>query len=195
MTTWSTAGKQRRVPAIHRISPSAEGRTKKSPTRVHQQIAEAVGLHPGEELVDIGCSDGTMLRIAESVGTKTAIGWLTTEEEVAVLRRFGLTTRQALTDRLPLPAASATVVVCNNVLLVVPLKQIPSSLREIHRIAKPGARLFLREIPCSPISEPTEPPTPCELSHMIRKLLFRAQRLQRIHRRSTASWEIAGGQC
>ncbi len=171
------------------------GRKNKEVTKlVHQQIAEAVGLHSGDELVGIGCGNGTMLRIAESVGTKTAIGLLTTEdEEVAVLRRFGLNARHALTDRLPLPDASATVVVCNNVLLVVPLEQIPSSLREIHRIAKPGARIFLGEIPCSQQSDPTEPPAPCELSHMIRKLLFRAQRLQRIHRRSTASWEIAGG--
>ena len=132
------------------------GRKNEEVTKLlHQQIAEAVGLHPGDELVDIGCGDGTMLRIAESVGTKTAIGLLATEEEVAVLRRFGLNARQALTDRLPLPDASATVVVCNNVLLVVPLEQIPSSLREIHRIAKPGARIFLGEIPCSQQQDPT----------------------------------------
>jgi SAM-dependent methyltransferase len=132
------------------------GREKKDITKlVHQQIAEAVNLGSGDDLVDIGCGDGTMLRIAEAAGARTAIGLLATDEEVAVLRRFGLKVKQALTDLLPLPDASASVVVCNNVLLVVPREKIPASLREIYRVSKPGARIFLGEIPYEEQRDPT----------------------------------------
>jgi ubiquinone/menaquinone biosynthesis C-methylase UbiE len=148
------------------------GREKKEVTKlVHEQIAEATGLRACDDLVDIGCGDGTMLRIAERVGANSAIGFLATEEEVALLRRFGLNVKQALTDQLPLPDASASVVVCNNVLLVVPREKITASLQEIFRIAKPGARIFLGEIPRQEQPDPTPPfNTRRELlSHLYRK--------------------------
>ncbi|MGA9508474.1 MAG: methyltransferase domain-containing protein [Candidatus Sulfotelmatobacter sp.] len=132
------------------------GRDKKEVTRlIHERIAEAVDLHAGDDLVDIGCGDGTLLRIAQAVGTRSAVGLLATDEEVAVLWRFGLEARQALTDKLPLPDQCASVIVCNNVLLVVPREKIPASLSEIHRIAKTGARIFLGEIPFLQLPDPT----------------------------------------
>jgi ubiquinone/menaquinone biosynthesis C-methylase UbiE len=132
------------------------GREKKEVTMlVHRQIAEAVDLRAGDDLVDIGCGDGTMLRIADAAGAKSAIGLLATEEEVAVLRRVGLNAKQGLTNQLPLPDTSASVIVCNSVLLVVPREQIPASLHEIQRIAKPGARIFLGEIPYQEQHDPT----------------------------------------
>jgi ubiquinone/menaquinone biosynthesis C-methylase UbiE len=147
------------------------GRDKKEVTKlVHQQIAEAVNLHSGDDLVDIGCGDGTMLRIADAAGTRSAIGLLATDEEVAVLRRVGLNAKQGLTNQLPLPDACASVVICNSVLLVVPREQIPASLREIHRIAKPGARIFLGEIPAAQQEDPTPQFTTSKelLSHLYR---------------------------
>ncbi len=132
------------------------GRHHKETTRVvHQEIAEAVGLGSGDQLVDIGCGDGTMLRIAAAAGVNSAIGLLATNEEVSVLRRFGLDAKQGLSDHLPLPDASASVIVCNSVLLVVPRERIPASLREISRIATRGARIFLGEIPRAPQQDPT----------------------------------------
>jgi ubiquinone/menaquinone biosynthesis C-methylase UbiE len=115
--------------------------------RVHERIVQAVDPRPGDDLVDIGCGDGTLLRMAEKIGVHSALGLLATEEEVAVLRRFGLNARQGLTDQLPLADASASVVVCNNVLLIVPREKIPASLREMARVARPGARIFIGEIP------------------------------------------------
>ncbi len=132
------------------------GRDKKEITQlIHERIAEAVGLHSGDDLVDIGCGDGTLLRMAQSIGVRSAVGLLATGEEVAVLRRSGLDAMQGLTDNLPLPDESASVVVCNSVLLVVPREKIPASLREIKRIAKPGARIFLGEIPFVQPPDPT----------------------------------------
>jgi SAM-dependent methyltransferase len=127
---------------------SLRGRNKEDITRqIHVDIVAAVGLQSGDDLVDIGCGDGTLLRMAEPTGTKSAIGLLATEEEVSLLRRSGLNVKQGFTDQLPISDESASVVVCNSVLLVVPREKIPASLREICRIAKPGARIFLGEIP------------------------------------------------
>ncbi len=132
------------------------GRDKKEITRrVHEQMVEAVALRPGDDLVDIGCGDGTLLKMAERAGVRSAIGLLATEDEVAVLKRVGLEARQGLSHQLPLPAECASVVVCNNVLLIVPRENIPATLREIYRISKPGARIFLGEIPFVKPDDPT----------------------------------------
>lgn len=135
---------------------SLRGRWNKELTRrVHERIIETVALSPEDELVDIGCGDGTLLRMARDLGARSAIGFLATKEEAALVRRTGVDARQAFSDQLPLPDNSASVVVCNNVLLIVPRERIPSSLREIWRVAKPGARIFIGEIPFVPQKDPT----------------------------------------
>lgn len=125
--------------------------------RIHQRIIRAVDLHRDDDLVDIGCGDGTLLRMANTMSVRSALGLLATEEEVDVLRRFGLNVRQGYTDHLPVADQSASVIVCNNVLLVVPREKIPASLREIYRIARLGARVFLGEIPFVETQDPTPP--------------------------------------
>ncbi|HEY1657925.1 MAG TPA: hypothetical protein VGG14_06240, partial [Candidatus Sulfotelmatobacter sp.] len=73
------------------------GRDKKETTRrVHERIVEAVSLHAEDDLVDIGCGDGTLLRMAQCAGVRSATGLLATEDEVAVLQRVGLEARQGL---------------------------------------------------------------------------------------------------
>lgn len=122
-------------------------KNKKVTDAIHERIVAAVGLQPDDNLVDIGCGDGTLLRMASKIGCQNATGLLATQEEVALLRPLGFDVRQGLTDALPLPDTSASVIVCNSVLLVVPHEKIPRSLSEISRIAKPGARIYLGEIP------------------------------------------------
>jgi ubiquinone/menaquinone biosynthesis C-methylase UbiE len=63
--------------------------------------------------------------------------------------------RQGFANQLPFADTSATVVVCNNVLLVIPRDKVFVSLREINRVAKPGARIFLGEIPRQEQQDPT----------------------------------------
>ena len=78
------------------------GRNKEQVTqRIHERIVEAVELGPDDDLVDIGCGDGTLLQMARQLGVHSALGLLATEEEVALVRRTGLDVRQALTDQLP----------------------------------------------------------------------------------------------
>lgn len=132
------------------------GRHLKEVTKlVHRQIAEEVGLGLGDDLIDVGCGDGTLLRLAATIGAHSAIGLLATKEEVDLLRRAGLDVRQAFSHELPLPDLCASVVVCNNVLLIVPRANIPASLREIHRIARPDARIYIGEIPVAQPKDPT----------------------------------------
>jgi ubiquinone/menaquinone biosynthesis C-methylase UbiE len=143
----------RHVRTLHDLA--LRGRNKEEITRqIHERIVMAVGLVPGDDLVDIGCGDGTLLRMAQRIGTQSAIGLLATEEEVVVAQSSGLNVRQGFTDRLPIDDNSASVVVCNSVLLVVPREKIPISLSEIYRIAKSGARIFVGEIPFVPGRDP-----------------------------------------
>lgn len=121
----------------------------------HERIIEVTKLSPDDDLLDIGCGDGTLLRMANAIGVHSATGLLATEEEVAVLRRFNLNIKQGFTSKLPITDSAASVVVCNNVLLIVPRGEIPASVREIYRVAKPGARIFLGEIPFVEPHDPT----------------------------------------
>jgi ubiquinone/menaquinone biosynthesis C-methylase UbiE len=168
------------------------GRHNKDLTRViHQRIVEAVELGPGDTLVDIGCGDGTLLRMAGQLGVRSAIGLLATEEEVELVRRTGVDVRVGLTDQLPLADVSASVVVCNSVLLVVPREKIPASLSEIRRIAKPDARVFIGEVPFIGLADPTpEFESRGELlRHLYNKQGFRAW-LGMVRR--MAWWQITG---
>jgi ubiquinone/menaquinone biosynthesis C-methylase UbiE len=122
--------------------------------RVNASIVREVALTPADELVDIGCGDGTLLRLARESGVSNAIGLLATEEETGIVRSLGLRVRQGFTHQLPIADESASVVVCNNVLLVVPRERIFDSLCEMDRIAKPDARIYLGEIPYVPGPDP-----------------------------------------
>ena len=137
---------------LHNIQDLAlRGKNKQAVTRrIQARILREVALRPDDELLDIGCGDGTLLRMAQAEGIRNATGLLATEEEAALVRKLGVDARQGFTHRLPLADQSASVVVCNNVLLVVPRENIPNSLREIHRVAKFGARIFIGEIPLEP---------------------------------------------
>lgn len=152
------------------------GRDKRETTRrTHEKIVEIVGMGAADDLIDIGCGDGTLLRMAERAGAHSSIGLLATNEEVDLVRKTGVDVRQGLADRLPLPDQSASVVVCNNVLLIVPREKIPASLLEMHRIAKRGARIFVGEIPFNKPNDPTPQFSSRSeyLSHLYRKHGFR----------------------
>jgi len=133
------------------------GKNKQALTRrVQERIVHEVALTADDDLVDIGCGDGTLLLLAKKAGVRSATGFHATEEESAIVRNLGVDARQGYNDSLPLADECASVVVCNNVLLIVPREKISGSLREIHRVAKPGARVLIGEIPF----EPGPPPEP-----------------------------------
>lgn len=133
----------RRLRNIQDLAP--RGKNKEALTRrVKERIVREVALTADDDLIDIGCGDGTLLLPAKNAGVHSATGFHATEEEAAIVRKLGVDARQGFTDSLPLPDQSASVVVCNNVLLIVPRETIPASLLEFYRIAKPGARVHWR---------------------------------------------------
>lgn len=114
---------------------------------VNRRILVELAVQPEDRLVDIGCGDGTLIRMALEAGVQQALGFSGGESEARVLRKAGLNVKRALADSLPLPDEFASVVVCNGVLLLVPEENIPASLSEIARIARPRARIWIGEIP------------------------------------------------
>jgi len=114
---------------------------------INDRILRELALEPGDRLVDIGCGDGTLARLATRRGVSNVVGLSGSEEEAASLRKLGLNVSQAYTHSLPLPDRCASVVVCNGVLHIVPPDKIPASLREIARISEPGARIWIGEMP------------------------------------------------
>jgi Methyltransferase domain len=116
---------------------------------VSRQILEA--LRPGEDdvLVDIGCGDATLLRMANGCVSK-CIGVTGTVEEKMRLESAipGPCFIASNAQELPLASASASKIVCNAMLIYLPtMKEVGASLREIARVARPGATIWVGEIP------------------------------------------------
>lgn len=117
---------------------------------VNRNILGEVELSPEDELIDIGCGDACLLKMAKAMGLTRMCGLTASAEEARRLEHLGLNIQQGVTDSLPLPDGCGNVVICSCVLLIVPRARIPASLREIARVAKPGARVFIGEIPKKP---------------------------------------------
>jgi SAM-dependent methyltransferase len=123
---------------------------------VNRRIFNELKIRPDDRLLDIGCGDGFLLRLALDGGVKTAIGVNATEEECRPLCALGLKVTQGLADSLPFPDCWASVVVCNSVLLLVPESRMERCLREIVRVCQPNARVWIGEIPT--VQEPPNTP-------------------------------------
>ncbi len=117
---------------------------------INQTIRETLHFQPEDRLLDIGCGDGVLLRMATEDGVSQAVGVQATEAEADRIRSLGLSATQGLADALPFADSKFNVVVCNAVLVLVPREKIDASLREIARTAELNARVWIGEIPVSP---------------------------------------------
>lgn len=113
------------------------------------QILERMDLNPEDHLVDIGCGDGSLLRMAEG-RVSGRIGIVPTQEEKLRVESAvsGASVLMGLAQELPLNAGIATKIVCNGVLIYLRSDdEVRSALREMHRIALPGATIWIGEMP------------------------------------------------
>jgi hypothetical protein len=132
---------------IHELA----GRQNKNATTefVNRQIVAAIEPNQFDVLVDVGCGDATLMKMAEG-RVAECIGIVSTAEEKARLEsalpnlRFIASTAQ----KLPLPSNSASKIVCNSVLVIFAREEdVQAALREMARIAQPGATIWVGEIP------------------------------------------------
>jgi ubiquinone/menaquinone biosynthesis C-methylase UbiE len=125
---------------------------------VSHQILRALDLRAGQTVVDVGCGDGSLLRLicreAGPLASHSLTGILPTAEEVERLQSElraswpGLSILQGLATSIPLPEETADRVVLNGVLLLLKDEQeVLLCLRELYRICKSGGQVFLGEVP------------------------------------------------
>lgn len=129
------------------------GRTGRSDltTFISKSIVSHLATSPKDTIVDIGCGDGTLLKLLKGGGLK-AIGLLPTDAEVERVRSLtrdipNCEIRQGLAQSTGLPSTIADQVICNGVIILLTAKEVEDALREIARIAKPSSRVFIGEVP------------------------------------------------
>jgi hypothetical protein len=134
---------------IHRMA----GRDNKNALTefANSQILAGMNLSPSDVLVDIGCGDGCLLKMAEGRVSRR-IGIVPTQDEQERLEAVlpGATILTGLAQKLPLESRGASKIVCNAVLYYLPSKdEMKAALREMARTARQDARIWIGEIPDS----------------------------------------------
>ena len=116
---------------------------------VNRQILDSIQVAPDDVLVDIGCGDASLLRMVSGHALKCVGVSGSIEERRRLESAFpGLCFIASPAQSLPLDSASASKIVCNATLFYLPSEgDIQAALREIARIARPGATIWIGEIP------------------------------------------------
>jgi hypothetical protein len=116
---------------------------------VNRQIFDAIQPGPDDFLVDIGCGDASLVRMAQAQTPKCTGTVSSVEEEQKLKATFpGLSVVTCEMQSLPFDPGSVSKVVCNAALMYLPGENdVKAALREIARIARPGATIWVGEIP------------------------------------------------
>ena len=122
-------------------------------TRRRRKAFDALLLCEGDTVVDIGCGNGLLTEeIARAVGGTGGVGGVDPSEDMrapATGRCDAFPTVQILdgsADALPLPDGEADKAVAVQVLEY--LSDIPSAVREAHRVLRPGGRFVAVDTGC-----------------------------------------------
>jgi ubiquinone/menaquinone biosynthesis C-methylase UbiE len=106
-------------------------------------------ISPDDVILDVGCGNGRLLSNIRFASRR--IGILPSEEEIAVAKRQTSGTNieilQGTTSSIPLSDGVVDKLVCNSVfLLLADDAEVFLSLREFHRVCKPGASVFIGDM-------------------------------------------------
>jgi hypothetical protein len=116
---------------------------------VNRQIFDTIQPGPDDFLVDIGCGDASLVRLAAGCTSKCFGTVGSAEEEQKLKATFpGLSVVASDVRSLPFESSCASKIVCNAVLLYMQGEDdVTAGLREIARIARPEATIWVGEIP------------------------------------------------
>lgn len=116
---------------------------------VNRAILDAIQPGPEDALVDIGCGDGSLLRMALGrVSACTGIVGSETERLRLESALQGVRFVACLAQSLSLESNSASKIVCNGVLFYLPHEDdVKAAVSEMARIACPGATIWVGEMP------------------------------------------------
>lgn len=136
-------------PDIHELS--GRGNEKAATEFASARILEALEPASDDVLLDIGCGDGCLLRMAAG-RVAQRIGVVPTVEEQSRLQTVlpDVAVFVGLAQALPFDPESASLIVCNSVLMLLESDDLVlAALQGIARVARPGARIWLGEIPAA----------------------------------------------
>jgi len=117
----------------------------------NSNILAGLDLGPHDILLDIGCGDGSLLYTASSQVSECMGVIPTVEEQQRLLIAYPrISFLVGLAQKLPLESESVSKIVCNSVLLVFGTEdEVITALREIARVARPRAGIWIGEIPAA----------------------------------------------
>jgi SAM-dependent methyltransferase len=116
--------------------------------RAAPDVLAEVAPPAGRDVVDVGCGAGGLVRRLAGLGARVvgveispvALGRARAEATVAGERYL-----EGRAEALPLPDASADLVVFHNSLHHVPPDGVDRALAEAHRVARPGGAVYVQE--------------------------------------------------
>ena len=104
-------------------------------------------LPPGSHVLDVGCGTGEYLRRARELDiAASGVEPAEAMREVAIEKNPDSAIVDGVATELPFPAGAFDLVVCIEVLRYLHRADNRQALREMHRVLKPGGRLFLTTV-------------------------------------------------
>jgi ubiquinone/menaquinone biosynthesis C-methylase UbiE len=177
---------------LHHCGGSDEWRTSDGAViaGIYPGSLHVAGLQPGETVVDIGTGRGELLVAALEAGARRAVGIEYSEAAVELARKtlaaHGVPPERgevvaADARAIPLPDQTADLVTMLDVVEHLTPDELAGSLRQAHRLLRPGGRILVHTFPTR---------TVYEVTYRLQRLAF-PRRLWRWPRNPRNEWERA----